>query len=121
MSNDKQKTTTIDAKHKFTPDEKVELSEQMARLTQMRREAEDAKKASASQYKSQIEEYDARLNGISERINQGYEMRSTKCYVEFDYPSKTKFYFSVQTGQEVDQRPMSENDFQTELEIVNEP
>ena len=120
MSNDKRKTTTIDAKHKFTPEEKVELSEQMARYTQMRREAEDAKKASASQYKSQIEEYDARLNGISERINQGYEMRSTKCFVDFNYETKTKFYYSVKTGELVDQRPMSENDFQTEMEVVNE-
>lgn len=113
MSN--QKTVTIDARHKFTDAERVELSEKMARFTSLKREAEDNKKASAAQYKYEIEQLESQINSICGKINEGYEMRSTKCHVEMDFDMRLKRYYSVQTGDLVDERAMNDNDLQQDL------
>lgn len=42
-------------------------------------------------------------------------MRSTKCHVEMDFDMRLKRYYSVQTGELVDERSMNDNDLQQDL------
>jgi hypothetical protein len=75
---------------RFTDEEKIEMSQQLAVETQNKRRLEDQKKSVTSQYSSQINEKAESINTLSDKIASGYEFRNIECEVEWHTPFKNK-------------------------------
>lgn len=106
-------------------DESAVLVEQIEQL-------EDQKKASASQYKSYIEEKAARLSRVSSYVRNGWEEREVSCYwiyecsgLESDgtpiYHPEKKTLVRDDTGEAVEIREITQEERQLALPLEGEP
>jgi hypothetical protein len=114
MAEPKYKNEFI--KYTFTDEEKKEIAAEMAQKIVTLQQAEDDKKAVMSDFKSQIDGIQAGINAAATKMNNGYEMRSTKCQVVPNYPKKVWEYIRVDTGLLVKEKNMTSNDLQMEFE-----
>ena len=103
--------------------EREEHTQELARSIGDITNLEEDKKASASRYKAQIEEKQARQNRLSTLIQHGWDERSVKCAWHFEtsgkdadgniiYHPEHKSLIREDTGEVVEVKPMSEADFE---------
>lgn len=99
----------------FTEEEKRELSNQMALSVLQLSEARDKLKTIQKQINSEIQVYDERIKGHSEKIRSGYEMRNMEVtWSPAAIPGMIDIY-RVDTGERVNTRAMSEDERQGSL------
>ena len=103
-------------KYTFTENEKKEIAIEMAQKVTNLQQAEDDKKAVASDFKSQIDGIQASVNSAATKLNNGYEMRSIKCEVVPNYDKKVWEYLRTDTGEQTKEKPMTANDLQMKLQ-----
>ena len=103
-------------KYTFTENEKKEIAIEMAQKVANLQQAEDDKKAVASDFKSQIDGIQASVNSAATKLNNGYEMRSIKCEVVPNYDKKVWEYLRTDTGEQTKEKPMTANDLQMKLQ-----
>lgn len=102
-------------KHIFTESEKAGIAIEMAQKVSELSSAEDNKKAVMSDFKSQIDLLQAKVNSAAIKLNNGYEMQNIKCEVVPDWDSKIWQYFRVDNESLVKEKPMSADDLQMRL------
>lgn len=108
---------TIDAPHKFTDPERLELANTLAQATQKLTGLEEDKKRITSDFKAQIDGEQARANSVATKLNNGYELRQTECRLLF-FPKKgVKQYYRLDNGELVKEATMSSGDFQLSLPV----
>ena len=103
-------------KHEFTENEKKEIAVEMAQKVSELQQAEDNKKAIASDFKSQIDGIQANVNSAATKLNNGYEMRTIKCEVVPNWDKKVWEYWRIDTDTIAKTKPMTANDLQMKLQ-----
>ena len=104
-------------KYTFTENEKKEIAIEMAQKVANLQQAEDDKKAVASDFKSQIDGIQASVNSAATKLNNGYEMRSIKCEMVPNWDKKMWEYWSVEyPSEKVKEKAMTANDLQMKLQ-----
>jgi isopenicillin N synthase-like dioxygenase len=100
----------------FTENEKKEIAIEMAQKVANLQQAEDKKKAVASDFKSQIDGIQANVNNAATKLNNGYEMRTIKCEVIPNWKKKVWEYWRVDIGTIAKTKPMTADDLQMKLQ-----
>ena len=75
-------------KYQFTPDERAELSLQLANKNQNLGSLEDEKKSVNSNYSSRINETKEQINQLSNKVSAGYELRNVNLEVQYHVPKE---------------------------------
>ena len=72
-------------KYEFTPKEKRDLSEEMARKTLEREDVEIQKKSAMASFKDKIEKLNLEIRQCATKVRDGFEMKDVECEVIRDY------------------------------------
>ncbi|WP_038164884.1 hypothetical protein [Verrucomicrobium sp. BvORR106] len=110
-------------KVKLSPKELEENTQELARSVNDIQRIEEEKKSSASRYKAEIEEKQARQGRLSQLIQDGWDERGVKCHWHFEcsgkdadgnliYHPEMKALVRSDTGEVVETKSMSETDFE---------
>lgn len=102
-------------KHKLTNDEKHLYGVALAESIQGKKELEDEKKASNSEFKALLDDVQKVINEKSATINSGHEFRDVECKVEKDYSAGKKIFTDIHTGDVVAEETLSNDEMQTSL------
>jgi predicted phage-related endonuclease len=102
-------------KYEFSEEEKRELAMEMAKTVGELDQKTLEKKAIMSDLKSQIDSLDAQVKSLASKLNTGYEHRNMNCRVERDVPSRTVYYYRVDTDKLVKTRPMTQDELQSTI------
>lgn len=113
----KERIVTEFIKHMFTETEKQGIATKMALQVVELQQAEDNKKAIMSDFKSQIDGIQAKINLAATRVNNGYEMRSIKCRIEPDWDEKMWKYYRVDTEKLAKTKAMTSDDLQRKFDF----
>ena len=103
-------------KYQFDEEEKREMAAEMAQKVTELASVEDSKKAIMSDFKSQIDGLQAKINGAATKLNNGYEMRNIKCKIIADYDDKEFVYFREDNGEIAKREKMTADDLQRRLD-----
>lgn len=114
-TNRRRDTAIIDARHNFDEADLSKFGGEIAALTQKKIQKEKQRKEVASQYKADLESLESKIDSLSLKVTNGYEMRTTPCWVEYDFENGRKCYYRKSDGVKVDEREMTNNDFQTKM------
>lgn len=125
---EKPRIETIDAQHVFTPEERNDLGNNLARSTQELAAVESQRKQVAADYKAKSDRIEAQSTELAIKISNGYEMRPTDCFVTMDPKAGNKRYLRrvvnkdektgmavVTAGEVVKEEAMQPNDFEQNL------
>lgn len=103
----------------YTPAERLDLAEQLARASQTRMDTEDQKKANDAEFKETMEGLNLAIKRLTRRLTQGSEMRNVECkWILEDPTPKEKTLVRLDTGEVVRIMPMQDHDFQELLPIT---
>lgn len=102
-------------KHTFTPSERAEIADAMARGVQERDAAQNTLKTATANLKAAVASAEARVTEEAARLNTGWELRQTKCEKVFDYGSATVRLVRLDTYETVWERSLSDEERQTEF------
>ena len=103
--------------HEFTPDEKDETSAGLCAAIRKRSEIEAQKKSANSEFKSELETQEAEIERLTGLVEEGGENREVECIVALDPTNKKKHYYNKETLEKVRELPMSQDDFQMQIEF----
>jgi hypothetical protein len=99
----------------FTPAERAEFSEEMARQMAAQFEAEEEFKQVKQQFKDRITGHAQAAKKLARRLNFGYEFRSVECAILLDNPAfGKKTIVRTDTGEEVSVRDVEDSDRRTD-------
>ena len=100
----------------FTPAERLDIGEQLARAVQSRQDAEDQKKAKDAEHKQLIEALNMQTKRLTRRLSTGSEMRNVSCRWLLEDPTpREKTLVRLDTGETVRTVPMQDHDYQMDL------
>ena len=102
-------------KHTFTADEKQAIAMEMAQKVSELQKTEDNKKAVMSDYKSQIDSFQASVNLAAIKLTNGYEMRAIQCEIVPNWDKKVWEFMRVDTGELAKTKQMSSDDLQLKV------
>jgi hypothetical protein len=112
------KTVTIEGKYTFGEREKANLSLELANKTNLKAEVEGQKKARMSDFKQQVDQISSDIRTLSVNLVRGYEFRNYRCSVEKNFKTKMKTYRDITNGAIIDERPLSQADYQIEMDDI---
>ncbi len=113
----KEQYATEYLRHDFTGEEQTEMQKRLAVQSSELRHKENAKKAVTSQIGAEINAINGEIDVLAGNINNGYEHRSMKCLIEFDWEKNKKYAIHPETGEIASTRDITEDDRQLKLEI----
>lgn len=85
-----QNTIKLTLQHNFNQDEIVGISKELALANQELDALERQKSSVMSDYKARIDYQKSSIGVLSGKINNGFEMRTTDCTVEYHTPKDHK-------------------------------
>lgn len=107
-------------KYVFTEDEKKSMGNDLAEKFSRHDEAEARLKSVSTQIKSEIATIDAQMSSIAEKMRSGYEYRDVECWIECLYDSGVIQIVRKDTGEVVEERPMTAEERQQKLPLGGE-
>ena len=99
-------------KYVFGDDEKKEIASEMAQKVTEMKEFEDGKKAVTSEFNSKIDSAKAQIHSAATKLNNGYEMRTIKCEVEYDFEKRIIRYIRTDNGDVAKTKNMTSDELQ---------
>lgn len=102
----------IEIKHTFNDAEKAEI---LGRLTGTLREKEsltDQAKSSAKSWKLKLEQAQLKVDELTNKAQDGFEMRPIEARVVMDRKKGQKTYFDKATGDKISHTDMSPSDYE---------
>jgi deoxyribodipyrimidine photolyase len=123
MSEPPSKPRLVEScRYNFTAEEIRHLGESLAREAQNVFTLRQEKKEISQSYASRIEEANGKVAALTDKINQGYEMRDTECRVELDRPRRgAKSIVRVDTGAVVREEAMTAAEMQEAFRFDDAP
>ncbi len=106
---------TMYLKYAFTEDELKEISGATARDIDALSSMRDDKKAAMSDFNGRIDRLEAKTKAAAAKTLTGYEYREIEVEVIKDYGGKQVRTHRIDTGELVDERPMTDDELQMEL------
>ena len=114
----RQTETKRNLKYEFHDSEKLEMGKEMAGLDREIKLLEEEKKAAMSSFKSRIDEKESRRTRLSNCVADGFEFRDIDCKIKYNSPKDgTKQIIRKDTGEVVDDVPMTTEELQEELDF----
>lgn len=123
MNTQENKTVQILARHDFTDSEIRGIAVKMAGVAQSYSATESEFASVKQDFKAKLDRLELDRDTLVQRIRDGFEMRPTPAYVEFNVPEKgRKRYYRVGQGvyvygEMIREEPMDATDFQRELPL----
>ncbi len=108
---------TILVKHTFTPEERVELSEQMVEAENTVNEAKEDLEQVKKQFAATIRTAETQRKLAASKLRAGFEMQEVACKVEIDDKTKTAKLYREDNGDFVLERPAKDTELQRALPI----
>lgn len=102
----------IEYQHIITDEERLKLLTELTTLNQAKESLELQRKASAAQWKSQIETVTNKVKSITTNASNGFEMRPIEARVELDRKAGKKTYFFKDTGKVIRTEDMTALDYE---------
>jgi hypothetical protein len=117
MTTTKPETIVKSVKHTFTPSERGGLGDDLARAIGALRGVETEFDGIKASYKAKTAEVEARIDGLSTNLINGFDMRNERCVVVFRPKDKKKDFFLEGDKTEIPilVEDMTRDDFQAEL------
>jgi hypothetical protein len=94
-------------------DEVLERASQLSQVLATRKEAEDARKATAKRLKSIVDAHDAEASQLAEAIRDRAERRSVECTERFDLRVNKASVIRCDTGEVISVRTMTSEEIET--------
>ena len=113
--NTKRVDTTEYLRYHFTEEEKTKSAQEMAQTVIQARDLEEQKKATTSQFASQINEAVAKSNSAAQKLESGFEMRTIPCQDVYDYVAGTLHTYRMDTHEIVKERVLTPQEMQRKL------
>ena len=113
----KEQYKTEYLRHNFTEEEQTDMQKRLTLQSQELRHKENAKKAVTTQIGAQITAINADIDLLAGNINNGYEHRSMKCLIQFEWDKNKKYIIHPETGEVALTFDITEDDRQLKLEI----
>jgi translation initiation factor 6 (eIF-6) len=115
----KLKEEKLTLKCLLTNEEKINYSEEQSKAL-VEKSAKDAElRAFSGEIKADILSLDSRIVALANKINNGYEHRSVKCKIEYDYPNKIKRWIRLDTGEISKEDIMADEEMIEQQELIN--
>ena len=89
----------VQVKHDYTQDERNELTRQLTSAVQEKSEQTERLKSVSADFKARIKTVESQISEATNKICNGYEMRSTEASVELDRKSGIKKLFYHAPGK----------------------
>jgi hypothetical protein len=103
---------------KLTEPEILQYGRDMAHAMSERERVQAELDSVKQEYKARLEEYSATINKLSGRVNSGIETRDVACLEVKDWTDATVRITRLDTSEDVEARPMREDEKQMELTDV---
>lgn len=113
-----QQIVTIEGKYIFSAEEKANLSLELANKNCMKSDVESQKRSRMADFTQQLRQIDTDIQTVSVNLVRGYEFRDYKCTIEKDFNKKIKIYRDITNGNIIDTRPLSQADYQIEMDDI---
>ena len=107
-------------KHEFTREELDEIANALTAALIERQEVEGQLETSRTQLKAKITAIQAQVDMLSSKHHAKYEMRSTECKIVQDYEASKITVTRVDTGEVIEERPITEKELQMSLSAASE-
>lgn len=105
---------------KLTNTEILEYSKDLTKAIKDKVEAEKKLKSVSLVIKSEIAEFEGRINALSEKVSSGTEYRPVDCTYYFIPKRHKKEIIRMDTGEKVGETDMTEEDFQEKMPLDDE-
>ena len=116
MSNPIHKVSIVEPiKYHLSEDEKKELGQEMAQQVMKIKELTDQKKIITTRFGNDVANANALINAAAQKLESGFEMRSTDCEEHHDYVAKKIYIVRLDTGETIRQRDMTSAESQQEM------
>lgn len=106
---------SVNLRHEFGLDEINNMVKELTGAVKAKAIKEDEKTAIVSQYKAEIDGFQAKITSLSEKISAGFEMRMTKVRVVIDYEKDMKTVTRLDTMEVVSSDKIPADERQMEL------
>jgi hypothetical protein len=114
-------TEEVNLRHSLTDKELAALAKQQAEGLQQKRLAESEFESIRTVYKARITEAEALVQGISARVQSGFEMKNVRCMIANERPEGYRLVIRLDTGHIAIRRKLEAEERQIKLTEVNEP
>lgn len=101
----------LELRHAFSDAEQNGMSKDISRLLRERDSLAEQAKASAQSWKSKIKNVSVQIEGLADKIGNGFEMRITECLIELDRKSGKKKIFTRDGKTLLEEQDMTEQDY----------
>lgn len=102
----------IELKYEFSEHEKAGLLQELSRKHEEKEQLTAQAKSSQKQWKGKIEEATLKINELSMKGRDGFEMRPTDVRVVLDKKKGKKFVYCKTSGALLEEREMSDYDYE---------
>ncbi len=103
---------TLTVEHKFSDQELLKKSSELAGLTREIDQLDAKKKATAAEYKNKIDILKAQVKLVSDAITNKWENQDRACELYLDFENKVRIYDDKITGEELKREPFHQGDFE---------
>ena len=114
-------TDEVSLKHRITDKEMADLAREQAQALQMKSVAESDLKSIKTAYTAKIEEAQAKVNGISARIQSGLEFKNVRCIIANERPEGYRCCVRLDTGHLATRRKLAQEERQIKLTDIHDP
>lgn len=102
--------TKREEKFALTDQELLTIADDVARKRSQKRQAEQDKKSSASQYKSQIDRLDGEIVELDDKMINKHEYRTSECRIKYDLDERKVRVVSKVSGKVLEERAMTQTE-----------
>lgn len=107
-------------RHNFSDKEKLVMADTLAGAHSRLAELKEKKDAANATFSEEEKKIKLEIGSVSRLYQQGFDMRSIRCRIEYDKPNiNEKSIIREDTGEVVKTMPFSETDRQQELPLTN--
>lgn len=111
-------TITLAIEEKYTPEEKAEIAEQLARAIAELETVSGEKKVSDAAFNERIKRCDTQITELAKRYNKGCEVAQIGCDIRYDDPEVgKKSYYRMDRNELVETHDMSWEEKQETLQF----
>jgi len=105
----------ITLRHTFAEEEKKELGVAMAEASVKKESLDENFKVLKSDFKGQIDSEDAKIKMNARKLQNGFEMRPTKCQKEYQPDSREVVWYHPESMEIVKRRTMTADELQMDF------
>ena len=114
---DTKRFDTVEVKVDLSTDEKNAAGQELAHKKKQKEQIEKDKKDHMAQYKAQLDEVEAQMSDLSNKVTLGYEYRKFSCQLYLDFTTKQRVYKDRETGMERKRETLKADDYQMRLPV----